>query len=85
MSPICGEFEFTCWNSSQHRCIEASMRCNGIQNCDNKEDEMDCGGKLKLLVWGRAWVWCMHRNDPGSVYGLGVLLRLHFFHNFHIV
>lgn len=59
--------EYMCWNSSNHECIEASNRCDGMQDCDNNEDEQGCGGGMscnsKTMFKCRRSEGCVSRRD----------------------
>ena len=36
----CADFEFMCGNG---QCIDRRRRCNGVIDCDDTTDELDCG------------------------------------------
>lgn len=42
----CGDSEFEC--SDDGRCIPANERCNGVANCYDETDEVDCPCKSRV-------------------------------------
>ena len=43
----CADFEFMCGNG---QCIDRRRRCNGVIDCDDTTDELDCGSLYIYLT-----------------------------------
>ena len=37
------DFQYYCWRTDE--CMLSSVRCDGVEQCHQKEDELNCPGK----------------------------------------